>query len=251
MIKWSVEQPVAGEVGRVRQESRRARVHARLRAEHLESVPTVRRIARSLPPVERAYATVRFAIMRQKLLTMLNLLLPDHGRILDVGCGFGLFSSYMGLMVPARKIIGVDPCARRIAIARDVAANLCVRNEYVCGTVETASLSGRFDGIFMLDVLHHVPFDSQLPLLKKLRGLLSPRGVLLVKDITVDQPVKLAFTWALDRLMVGPKEPISYRHHEDWAALLSDLGLHVRVVRVPDILPYPHVVLAATSEDES
>jgi hypothetical protein len=28
--------------------------------------------------------------------------------------------------------------------------------------------------------------------------------------------------------------------------MLSNLGFKVRIVRVPDVLPYPHVVIAAT-----
>ena len=66
-------------------------------------------IARTLPPVERAYANVRFSILRPKLLSVMDLLLPDHGRILDIGCGFGLFAAYFGQTQPERRILGVDP----------------------------------------------------------------------------------------------------------------------------------------------
>jgi hypothetical protein len=46
--------------------------------------------------------------------------------------------------------------------------------------------------------------------------------------------------------MVGWDEPLAYRHHRDWAQMLTELGFRVRMVRVPDVLPYPHVVIAAT-----
>ena len=46
--------------------------------------------------------------------------------------------------------------------------------------------------------------------------------------------------------MVGLDEPLAYRHHRDWAELLTAIGFKVRMVRVPDVLPYPHVVIAAT-----
>ena len=51
------------------------------------------------------------------------------------------------------------------------------------------------------------------------------------------------------RAMVGWNEPLAYRHHREWGELLSSLGFHVRMVRVPDVLPYPHVVIAATKRD--
>src|SRR5262245_8364933 len=80
----------------------------------------IARIARALPPLERVYASIRFSILRPKLLSVMDLLLPDEGRILDIGCGFGLFAAYFGQTQPGRRIVGVDPDAQRIATARRV-----------------------------------------------------------------------------------------------------------------------------------
>src|SRR6478735_6679062 len=80
----------------------------------------ISRIARALPPLERAYAHIRFSILRPKLLSVMDLLLPDEGPILDIGCGFGLFAAYFGQTQPERRIVGVDPNAERIATARRV-----------------------------------------------------------------------------------------------------------------------------------
>ena len=90
------------------------------------------------------------------------------------------------------------------------------------------------------------PKDDQLPLLERLRDLLAPRGVLVVKDITTEPRLGLEFTRILDRVMVGWEEPLAYRHHREWGEMLTSIGFHVRMVRVPDVLPYPHVVIAAT-----
>ncbi len=72
--------------------------------------------------------------------------------------------------------------------------------------------------------------------------------MLIIKDITTEPHYQLLFTKLLDRLMVGLEEPLAYRHHRDWGALLASTGFKVRMVRVPDVLPYPHVVIAATRE---
>ena len=69
--------------------------------------------------------------------------------------------------------------------------------------------------------------------------------MLIVKDITTEPRSGLLFTELLDRLMVGWNEPLAYRHHREWGAMLTELGFKVRMVRVPDVLPYPHVVIAA------
>lgn len=207
----------------------------------------VARIVRALPPVERMYSRVRFSILRPKLLSVMDLLLPDEGRLLDVGCGFGLFAAYFGQTHPRRRIVGVDPDARRIGIARRVADRLGLHgHSFHAADVRDASLEGPFDAAYVLDVMHHLPRADQRRVLERLRSLLVPGGVLVVKDITTEPRVGLWFTEALDRLMVGWQEPLAYRHHREWGQMLADLGFKVRMVRVPDVLPYPHVVIAAT-----
>jgi SAM-dependent methyltransferase len=207
----------------------------------------IRRIVSALPAFERAYSLVRFSILRPKLLSVMDLLLTDEGRILDVGCGFGLFAAYFGQTHPRRRIVGVDPDGRRIGIARQVADRLELReHRFVVGDVRDAPLEGPFDAAYVLDVMHHLPQADQRPVLERLRGLLAPGGMLLVKDITTEPRAGLLFTEALDRLMVGWSEPLAYRHHREWSEMLAGLGFKVRMVRVPDVLPYPHVVIAAT-----
>jgi SAM-dependent methyltransferase len=207
----------------------------------------IRRIARALPLVERAYAEVRFSIFRPKLLSVMDLLLPDEGRILDVGCGFGLFAAYFGQTNPRRSIVGVDPDARRVTLASRVAASLDLANhQFHVGDVRSAPLEGPFAAAYVLDVMHHIPSRDQLGVLERMRDLLVPGGVLLIKDITTEPHYELLFTELMDRLMVGWDEELAYRHHKEWGQMLAELGFKVRIVRVPDILPYPHVVIAAT-----
>lgn len=222
----------------------------RFEAPEIYGRAAIGRIARSLPPVERAYANIRFSILRPKLLSVMDLLLPDEGRILDIGCGFGLFAAYFGQTQPGRQIVGVDPDQRRIAMAKRVCERLGLEgHEFHAGDARDAELKGSFAGAYVLDVMHHIPAEDQLPLLARLRDLLAPRGVLVVKDITTEPFIGLKFTEILDRVMVGWDEPLNYRHHRDWAKMLTSLGFHVRMVRVPDVLPYPHVVIAATKQD--
>src|SRR6478735_1494495 len=206
----------------------------------------IARIAKALPPVERLYANIRFSILRPKLLSVMDLLLPDEGPILDVGCGFGLFAAYFGQTQPGRAIVGVDPNARRVGLAQNVADTLGLPHRFHAGDVRDVAIDGLFDGAYVLDVMHHIPREEQRPVLARLAELLMPGGTLLLKDITTEPRFGLLFTELLDRLMVGWNEPLAYRHHREWGAMLTELGFHVRMVRVPDVLPYPHVVIAAT-----
>ena len=204
------------------------------------------RIASSLPPLERAYAIARFLVLRPQLLAVMDLLLPAEGRLLDVGCGFGLWTAYFSAMQPGRRFVGLDRSRRRIELARTVARAMGASATFTLGDARDAVVEGPFAGAYVLDVLHHVPSGDQVALLRRLRDLLAPGGVLVIKDITTEPALGLAFTRVLDRAMVGLHEPLAYRHHDAWRALLEELGFRVRVVRVPDVLPYPHVVLSAT-----
>lgn len=223
-----------------------SRPDVRLEAPEIYGREATLRIARALPPFERAYATVRFSILRSKLLSVMDLLLPEEGRILDVGCGFGLFAAYFGQTQPRRRIVGVDTDARRVAMARRMTESLGLSgHEFLVGDARDAHVTGPFEAAYVLDVMHHVPRGAQEALLARLRELLAPGGVLVLKDITTEPAFGLRFTELLDRAMVGWDEPLAYRHHREWGEMLGRLGFRVRAVRVPDVLPYPHVVIAA------
>lgn len=220
----------------------------RLYAPEVFGARAMRRIVRVLPAVESAYAAIRFTIMRSKLLSVMDLLLPAEGKILDVGCGFGLFAAYFAQTQPERKITGLDLNEKRVEMARTVMEKLGLEghNFIAADARDVAKVAaGTYDAIYVLDVMHHVPREGQAELLASLYDLLAPGGVLVLKDITTEPTFGLKFTEYLDRLMVGWNEPLAYRHHSEWGQMLGDLGMRIRAVRVPDILPYPHVVIAA------
>jgi 2-polyprenyl-3-methyl-5-hydroxy-6-metoxy-1,4-benzoquinol methylase len=135
-------------------------------------------------------------------------------------------------------------------MAKRVCDSLGLRDHtFLVGDARHVAIDGTFAGAYVLDVMHHIPEADQLPMLRRLRDLLMPRGILVIKDITTEPVFGLKFTEMLDRVMVGYNEPLSYRHHRVWGSMLTSLGFHVRMVRVPDVLPYPHVVIAATKQD--
>ena len=57
--------------------------------------------------VIRAYATVRFRILRQRFIEEIGQYLPEDGDVLDIGCGFGLFAFAFAQDRPRLRIRGV------------------------------------------------------------------------------------------------------------------------------------------------
>ena len=204
---------------------------------------TIRRIIRAYDdPVVRAYCWARFWILRQRFLDEIGQYLPATGAVLDIGCGFGLFSLYSAASAPGRFVRGLDVNARRIGIARRAAARLGLDNVvYEHGDACDFKGDGEVAAAYMLDIVHHVPVAAVAPLLGGLRRSLPPGGRLLVKDVDTRPAPKRWFTWALDRLM-APRTPVRYWSAEELTAALDRAGFDVRRHLMVDILPYPHIL---------
>jgi 2-polyprenyl-3-methyl-5-hydroxy-6-metoxy-1,4-benzoquinol methylase len=203
------------------------------------------RVAAELPPAARAYALVRFGIVRPNLLAPMDALLPAEGRILEVGCGYGLFAAWFATRAPGRRIVAVDRDERRVALAAGMARRLGLAVEFRAEDARQLPAAEPFDAAYALDVLHHVPRAAHEAVLADVSDRLRPGGTLLVKEIATAPRWRLEFTRALDRLM-APDDELSYRAPEDWARLLDAAGFDVRTHPLPDVLPYPHVLLACT-----
>ena len=204
---------------------------------------TIRNIVRAYDdPIVRAYCWGRFAILRQRFLDEIGQYLPTSGTILDIGCGFGLFSLYYAATGPHRLVRGVDLNGRRIGMARRAAARLGLENVvYEQGDAQDFKGDTQVSAAYMLDIVHHVPEAAVPLLLRQLHRAVAPGGLLMVKDVDTRPAAKRWFTWALDKLM-DPRTPVRYWPAEELVAALGDAGFTVRRHLMVDILPYPHIL---------
>ena len=192
--------------------------------------------------IVRAYVWGRFGIMRQRFLDEIGQYLPSHGRVLDIGCGFGLFSLYFASTRPGLDLRGFDVNRNRILTARSAAKQLDVRNvEYDVRDAREYRRDDQFDAAYMLDLLHHIPESAAEPLLRAVAASLNPGGVLLVKDVDTRPAYKRMFTRVLD-LAMDPHAPVHYWPAPKLQAMLESLGFSVYRHKMIDVLPYPHVL---------
>jgi 2-polyprenyl-3-methyl-5-hydroxy-6-metoxy-1,4-benzoquinol methylase len=210
---------------------------------------TIRRIVRSYDDaIVRAYCWARFLILRQRFLDEIGQYLPAHGVVLDIGCGFGLFSLYYAATAPGRFVRGVDFNGRRVAMARRAAARLGLGNvSYEQGDARDFKGDSEVNAAYMLDIVHHVPPESVPPLLRQLHRAVAPGGMLLVKDVDSRPAAKRWFTWALDKAM-DPSARVRYWPSDELAAAIAAAGFSVKRHLMVDVLPYPHVLYVCTRE---
>jgi 2-polyprenyl-3-methyl-5-hydroxy-6-metoxy-1,4-benzoquinol methylase len=190
--------------------------------------------------IVRAYCRGRFIILHQRFLEEIGQYLPQSGPILDIGCGFGLFSLYFARQAPGRMITGVDLNATRISSARRAAQQLGVTNvEYLVGNATQFHPPGGLVCAYMLDIVHHIDRPAAAQLLDALYDALAPGGLLIVKDVTTRPAYKRWFTWILDKAMDAHAD-VHYWPKRELEARLRQAGFVVHSHAMIDVLPYPH-----------
>ena len=190
----------------------------------------------------RAYCKARFKIININILQIVGLCLRGKRRILDVGCGFGLFGCYFSAMYPEIEYCGYDLNENRIVNARRAARNLGLKNiSFHQGDARKLRLEKEFDAVIMVDLLHHIDDEAKRNLIETCAGLLAPEGSLIVKDVTTHPLPEIAFTWMLDVLMTGGFK-MWFRNEKYFYELFSSSFEAIEMYPIADWLPYPHVI---------
>jgi 2-polyprenyl-3-methyl-5-hydroxy-6-metoxy-1,4-benzoquinol methylase len=192
--------------------------------------------------VIRAYCKARFKIININILQMLGLCLRGKRRILDVGCGFGLFGCYFSAMYPEINYCGYDLNAGRIEQATRAAERLGLKNvSFHCGDARDLKIEDEYDAVLMVDLLHHINDEAKAKLLETCAAHLAPDGRLIIKDVTTHPFPKIAFTWWLDVLMTGGFE-MWFRNEKFYYELFGRHFNRIEMYPITDWLPYPHVI---------
>jgi 2-polyprenyl-3-methyl-5-hydroxy-6-metoxy-1,4-benzoquinol methylase len=210
-------------------------------------LPAYRRLLRRIiraydSTIVRAYCVVRFRIINLNMLHILSLCLRGKSRVLEVGCGFGLFGCYFAARDSRVRWHGLDLNPGRIEMARAAAARLGLTNTKfaVADARETLELEERFDAVVMMDLLHHIPDHSKRQLLDAVLSRLAPGGVLIIKDVTRRPRWKMAFTWLLDVAMTQGFDMWYWSPTQFRQAI--DERFEMEAYPINDLLPYPHIV---------
>jgi len=176
--------------------------------------------------------------------------LPETGRLLEVGCGHGLFCNEAVLQHPELEVLGVDPAEDKIRWAQhSVGERSGVR--FRLGGLEDAVPEEGFDAVAVLDVLYLIPFASWPDFLAACYVRLRPGGKLLLKEVDLEPAWKFWRCYAQEltsvRLLgITRGREMAFAHREEVRALLHAAGFwDVCVTMMDRGYLTPHVLYEA------
>lgn len=100
-------------------------------------------------------------------------------RILDIGCGAGLLCEPLTRL--GAEVVGVDPSATNISVAKLHAERSRLTVDYRCTTIEELDANERFDIVLAMEVVEHVTDVGAF--LDRCAAVLKPSGLMLVSTL--------------------------------------------------------------------
>ena len=168
---------------------------------------------------------------------------PHRARVLDIGCGAGLF---LGLLAASGRTldgVGFDTSANAIAIAKRMQTRLPSehRISFERLSVDDPWPEGTFDAVSLIDVMHHIPPKAQIGVLEMAVTKLRPGGRLIYKDMA-DRPFWMASANRLHDLVIA-REWINYLPISTVRKILVESGFLVVNEHRSSRLWYMHEML--------
>jgi 1-acyl-sn-glycerol-3-phosphate acyltransferase len=110
----------------------------------------------------------------------LDEVVPRHGFVLDLGCGYGVATHWLAQFTDGRNFLGIDYDENKIRVAQRTAPESS-RIKFETGDILNCDYPP-CDTILLLDVLHYWTPEKQQLILNKARQALRPGGKLILRD---------------------------------------------------------------------
>lgn len=175
----------------------------------------------------------------------LEALVPKTGKIIDLGCGDGIFANFLALASSGREVYGIEINKSRI---KD--ANRGIKNtKFLHGDITQRDIPYA-DAVVLVHVLHHLSsFSEQEKMIRKCKSKLKKRGKLIIAEAEPKFSLKFFITWFTDHFLVPwvfeseLYSPIFFRKGKGWKILLENLGFSCQVIAVEKRKPFTHIIL--------
>ncbi len=174
-----------------------------------------------------------------KLLAIDALLPPAPGElVLDVGCGSGVVSSFLGTY--GARVMGIDANPNAVAFADAAFASENV--EFRCGPADEGVSPygrGRVDRIYCLELIEHIHMDQAERMLRLFRESLKPGGSVFLTTPNYHSPWP-AVEWIMDHSGLFPvmaeQQHVEFYHPRKLRSLCLRSGFTVRALTTLNLL---------------
>lgn len=170
-------------------------------------------------------------------LVQINNALPKHGKIIDLGCGQGITTSFLA-KEKGRIVIGVDLNIQRLP--QKESKNL----RFINTDLRTFDTHGA-SGILLSDVLHHMDFQDQREVLKKIAKSLEESSVLVIKEVDAAEFLRSKISRFWDYIFY-PKEKIYYSPSSKIKHKLETLNFKVKILKTLRFFPGSTTLIICT-----
>jgi ubiquinone/menaquinone biosynthesis C-methylase UbiE len=144
---------------------------------------------------------------------------PGHKRVLDVGGGTGIVAQAVKDLFPVERVVSIDVEDRYLA-------KLDIETRTYDGKTLPFE-DGQFDCVMLCNVLHHVPKDIRVPLLKECARV---AGTLYIKDHLAESVldrVRLTILDLIGNVPFGGMTSASYIGRTEWLMLAEQAGFRI------------------------
>lgn len=213
-------------------------------------MPPVLSLYRDAPAAVQAHVWVRWATCP---FARVAAHVPERGRILEVGSGYGLFSCYLALSSHERQVMGVDVDAKKVVHAQWVAERAAERGAscefHLSPPGELPD--GPWDAIAIVDVLYLLDAEAQAGLLATCAEQLALGGVLVVKEMALRPVWKARWnhyqeTLAVRVLKITAGDDLTFLDPAELGRWMEQDGLVVRHEALDRGYPHPHHLIVGT-----
>jgi SAM-dependent methyltransferase len=173
--------------------------------------------------------------------------IPEHARLLDLGCGQGLLAALLAAAGAPRLAAyrGIELMARDVVRARIALGPDCGVEQ---ADIRSADF-GAADVVVLLDVLHYLGREDQDAVLRRVRGALGAGGHLLLRvgDTAAGLPFRFGnwVDWSVALARGHGALRLHCRSVAQWRSALESLGFTVHTEPMSRGTPFANVLLTA------
>lgn len=156
--------------------------------------------------------------------------LPKKGRILDVGCGHGLFTYAIAKTGERDQVLGVDHDQRRIEQAKHALGSV-PNISFRVGDFSVLE-EEKFDAVVSIDVLHYMSTAVQEQILQKVYQALPEGGVFLFREVNIEAGALSRLAKIHENVMtkIGftKGENLNFHRISEWEEMAGRPGFEVK-----------------------